>query len=75
MGYEDTPDRIATWLSGDPQVWLSMLSRPELFKRRVAAEQLALLVGAPIAFTAIAFAIGLLIIPFAVETRGEILPD
>jgi hypothetical protein len=50
VGYEDTPDRIATWLSGDPQVWLSMLSRPELFKRRVAAEQLALLVGAPIAF-------------------------
>jgi MFS family permease len=31
--------------------------------------------GTPIALTAIAFAIGLLIIPFARETRGETLPD
>jgi MFS family permease len=31
--------------------------------------------GKPVAFTAVAFAIGLLIIPFAVETRGRILPD
>ncbi len=31
--------------------------------------------GTPIALTAIAFAIGLLIIPFARETRGEVLPD
>ena len=31
--------------------------------------------GKPVAFTAIAFGIGLLVIPFAVETRGEVLPD
>ena len=31
--------------------------------------------GLPVALTAIAFAIGLLIIPFALETRGQKLPD
>ena len=31
--------------------------------------------GKPVAFTAIAFGIGLLVIPFAVETRGQALPD
>jgi MFS family permease len=31
--------------------------------------------GKPVAFTAVAFGIGLLIIPFAVETRGSVLPD
>ncbi len=31
--------------------------------------------GKPVAFTAIAFAIGLLVIPFATETRGKVLPD
>ena len=31
--------------------------------------------GKPVAMTAIAFGIGLLIIPFAHETRGEVLPD
>jgi hypothetical protein len=31
--------------------------------------------GTPIALTAIAFAVGLLIIPFATETRGEVLPE
>jgi MFS family permease len=31
--------------------------------------------GEPVAFTAIAFGIGLLVIPFAVETRGKTLPD
>jgi len=32
-------------------------------------------IGAPVAFTAVAFAIGLAIIPFARETRGQALPD
>jgi MFS family permease len=31
--------------------------------------------GTPIALTAIAFAVGLLIIPFAIETRGAALPE
>jgi MFS family permease len=31
--------------------------------------------GKPVAFTAVAFGIGLLIIPLAVETRGRTLPD
>ena len=31
--------------------------------------------GKPVAFTAIAFGIGLLVIPFGVETRGQTLPD
>ena len=31
--------------------------------------------GKPVAFTAVAFGIGLLIIPFALETRGKVLPD
>lgn len=31
--------------------------------------------GKPVAFTAIAFGIGLLVIPFGVETRGEVLPE
>jgi MFS family permease len=31
--------------------------------------------GKPVAFTAVAFGIGLLTIPFAVETRGKPLPD
>jgi MFS family permease len=31
--------------------------------------------GKPVAITAIAFGIGLLVIPFAVETRGHVLPD
>ncbi|HXY78585.1 MAG TPA: MFS transporter [Candidatus Acidoferrales bacterium] len=31
--------------------------------------------GTPVAFTAIAFGIGLLVIPFAIETRGKVLPD
>jgi len=31
--------------------------------------------GKPVAFTAIAFGIGLIAIPFALETRGKVLPD
>jgi MFS family permease len=31
--------------------------------------------GTPVAWTAIAFGIGILIIPLAIETRGERLPD
>ena len=31
--------------------------------------------GKPVAFTAVAFGIGLLVIPFSAETRGKVLPD
>jgi hypothetical protein len=50
VDYEDTTDRVATWLAGDQQVWLSLLSRSELFKRRTAADQLTQLAGAPVDF-------------------------
>jgi len=30
--------------------------------------------GAPVAMTSIAFAVGLLLVPFGAETRGECLP-
>jgi hypothetical protein len=32
-------------------------------------------IGTPVALTAIAFAIGLLLLPFGVETKGQRLPD
>jgi hypothetical protein len=32
-------------------------------------------IGKPVAYTAVAFGLGLLIIPFAVETRNEPLPE
>ena len=31
--------------------------------------------GMPVALTALAFAVGILIVPFAVETKGDPLPD
>jgi hypothetical protein len=30
--------------------------------------------GIPVAFTAVAFAVGLLLIPLGAETRGQLLP-
>jgi hypothetical protein len=48
--YEDTTERVVAWLAGDRQVWLSLLSRPELAKRQAAAEQLVELTGGPIEF-------------------------
>jgi hypothetical protein len=47
VGYEDSADRVATWLAGDEQIWLSLLTRGERV-RRAAARQLGLLVGEPI---------------------------
>jgi hypothetical protein len=54
VDYEDTVDRVATWLAGDQQVWLSLLSRPEIAKRKVATAQLAALTGGPIQFDPLA---------------------
>ncbi len=50
VDYEDATDRVAHWLAGDRQAWLSLLNRPEPAKRRVAAKQLAILTGGPIDF-------------------------
>jgi hypothetical protein len=47
---EDTAEETAEWLSGDPAVWLAMLSRDQESTRRLAAEQLHKLLGEPVAF-------------------------
>jgi hypothetical protein len=44
----DTPEQIASWLGGDPAVWLALLSRPDVATRRLAAKQLAAILEAPI---------------------------
>lgn len=49
-GYQDSTERLAVWLAGDTQIWLALLARPELAKRRIAARQLTSLLGAPIDF-------------------------
>ena len=46
----DTPPEIATWLAGDPVIWLALLSRDDESTRRLAAERLESLLGGPIAF-------------------------
>jgi hypothetical protein len=45
---DDTPERIASWLAGDPSVWLILLARPEPDERRYAAAQLSDVLGEPI---------------------------
>jgi hypothetical protein len=50
VGYEDTTDRIATWLVADQQNWLSLLNRDDEMKRRVAARQLERITGRSIQF-------------------------
>jgi hypothetical protein len=50
VNYEDNADRIATWLAADERIWLALLSRPELAKRRVAVGQLEALTGQKIEF-------------------------
>jgi hypothetical protein len=49
-GAEDTPERIATWLAGDPYVWLALLARDDEDTRREAGKQLARLLQEPIVF-------------------------
>jgi hypothetical protein len=45
----DTPEQIASWMSCDPMVWLSFLSRPEIETRRTAVKRLASILQGPIA--------------------------
>jgi hypothetical protein len=45
---DDTPVQAASMLAEDPAVWASLLSRPEVATRRVAADQLAAILGEPL---------------------------
>jgi hypothetical protein len=47
---EDSVETVVTQLALDPTVWLSLLGRDDMSVRRTAAEHLAQLLGAPIAF-------------------------
>lgn len=44
----DTPEQVASWLSGDSAIWLALLSRTEVSTRRIAAKQLAAMLEGPI---------------------------
>lgn len=46
----DAPPEIATWLAGDPAIWLALLSRGDESTRRLAVERLESLLGRPIPF-------------------------
>jgi hypothetical protein len=48
--YQDSVERLAVWLAGDPRVWVSLLAREDADKRRVAAGQLSELLGETVAF-------------------------
>ena len=37
----DTPDRVTSWLAGDPSIWLGLLSRDNESTRRLAYQQLS----------------------------------
>lgn len=50
VDYEDKVERVVTWLAGDDQIWLALLERGEVAKRRVAASELSELLGSPIEF-------------------------
>ncbi len=50
VDYEDRVDRVTAWLAGDEMVWLALLNRDDPDRRRVAAEQLARILGAPVDF-------------------------
>jgi len=47
---DDTAERVADWLAWDPQAWFVLLSREDETVRRTAADQLALLLDAPLEF-------------------------
>lgn len=46
----DTPDRVVVWLTGDSQVWLSLLDSPELSQRELALAQLQVLLNRNLEF-------------------------
>jgi len=49
-GADDTIERAAAWLSGDPEIWWALMRRDAEPTRRIAAKRLELLLGRPLAF-------------------------
>jgi hypothetical protein len=49
-GADDTVERAAAWLSGDPEIWWALMRRDAEPTRRVAAKRLESLLGRPLAF-------------------------
>ena len=47
---EDTPERVVPWLTGDPRIWFSLLTRDDVRVRGIAVEQLAKLLDAELDF-------------------------
>ncbi|MBN2578905.1 MAG: hypothetical protein JXB10_07935 [Pirellulales bacterium] len=45
---DDSAERTAAWLSGDPRIWLTLAARPEAALRRAAVKQLEDLLGEPV---------------------------
>jgi hypothetical protein len=45
---EDTPETVASMLGGDPNVWVSLLSRDDEATRRASVQQLELILNAPV---------------------------
>jgi hypothetical protein len=44
----DSPEQTASWLAGDPAIWLAFLTRPEVSTRLCAAKQLTAFLEGPI---------------------------
>lgn len=47
---QDTPASIASWLRGDPAVWLALMERDSASVRQVAQQRLSSLLGTSVAF-------------------------
>ena len=45
---DDSPEQTASWLAGDPSIWLILLGRSEAATRRQAVGQLVAMLGGPI---------------------------
>jgi len=50
QGGQDTPELAASWLAADPEIWLALLARDKESTRRLATQQLEVLLGATIDF-------------------------
>ena len=50
IDYEDHVQRVAAWLANDERVWLSLMTRDDVARRRIAVEQLGRLLGHDVEF-------------------------